>query len=288
MKVKVYLCSFASPDLDLSVRRFINQASSINFYEDIKVFRKEDLSGKIQKRISDLLKIGKKRLYGYAIWKPNIIINYLNSLPENSLLQYSDIGCHFNKNGIDRLNYYISITNKNNMMTFDYSDPPKEMMNFNYQFQKFKEYELTKGDLIKYFGLNFESDVVNSAQIWSGTFFMKKCDFTFKILRFWEKVTKYIELIDDSKSKSTNHKKFIENRHDQSTFSIICKLNKVYSLSVSECEWAEFDSERRWDHLKNYPILAKRDKKFNVLKRFINRQKKNLNRFFKKFKKRVG
>ena len=30
---------------------------------------------------------------------------------------------------------------------------------------------------------------------------MKKCDFTFKILRFWEKVTKYIELIDDSKSK---------------------------------------------------------------------------------------
>ena len=288
MKVKVYLCSFASPDLDLSVRRFINQASSINFYEDIKVFRKEDLSGKIQKRISDLLKIGKKRLYGYAIWKPNIIINYLNSLPENSLLQYSDIGCHFNKNGIDRLNYYISITNKNNMMTFDYSDPPKEMMNFNYQFQKFKEYELTKGDLIKYFGLNFESDVVNSAQIWSGTFFMKKCDFTFKILRFWEEVTKYIELIDDSKSKSTNHKKFIENRHDQSTLSIICKLNKVYSLSVSECEWAAFDGERIWDHLKNYPILAKRDKKFNVLKRFINRQKKNLNRFFKKFKKRVG
>ena len=288
MKVKVYLCSFASPDLDLSVRRFINQASSINFYEDIKVFRKEDLSGKIQKRISDLLKIGKKRLYGYAIWKPNIIINYLNSLPENSLLQYSDIGCHFNKNGIDRLNYYISITNKNNMMTFDYSDPPKEMMNFNYQFQKFKEYELTKGDLIKYFGLNFESDVVNSAQIWSGTFFMKKCDFTFKILRFWEEVTKYIELIDDSKSKSTNHKKFIENRHDQSILSIICKLNKVYSLSVSECEWAAFDGERRWDHLKNYPILAKRDKKFNVLKRFINRQKKNLNRFFKKFKKRVG
>ena len=288
MKAKVYLCSFASPDLDLSVKRFINQASSINFYEGIKVFRKEDLSGKIQKRISDLLKIGKKRLYGYAIWKPNIIINYLNSLPENSLLQYSDIGCHFNKYGIDRLNYYISTTNKNNMMTFDYSDPPKEMMNFNYQFQKFKEYELTKGDLIKYFGLNFESDVVNAAQIWSGTFFLKKCDFTLKILQSWEEVTKYIELIDDSKSKSVNHEKFIENRHDQSTFSIICKLNKVYSVSASECEWAEFSGERRWDHLKNYPILAKRDKKYNFLKRFFNRQKKNFNRFFKKFKKRVG
>ena len=288
MKIKVYLCSFASPGLDLSVKRFINQALDLNFYEDIKIFRKKDLPNKIQERISDLLKVGKKRLYGYAVWKPDIIINYLNSLPDNSILQYSDIGCHFNKNGIDRLNYYTSMTEENKMITFEYSDPPKEIMKYNYQFQKFKEYEYTKGDLIKYFGLDFESYVINSAQIWSGTFFMKKCDFTFKILQSWREATKYINLIDDSKSKSINHEKFIENRHDQSTLSIICKLNKVYSLSVSECEWAEFNGEKKWDHLKNYPIIAKREKKYNILKRFINRQDKNLNRFIKKFKKRVG
>ena len=195
------------------------------------------------------------------MWKPDIIINYLNSLPNNSLLQYSDIGCHFNKDGINRLNYYISMTDENKMLTFEYSNPPKEIIKFNYKFQKYKEYEFTKGDLIKYFGLNFRSEIINSAQIWSGTFFMKKCDFTFKILQSWKEVTKYIDLIDDSRSKSINHKKFIENRHDQSAFSIICKLNKVYRISASECEWAEFDGKRRWDHLKNYPILAKREKK---------------------------
>ena len=78
MRIKVYLCSFASPDLDLSVKRFINQALDLNFYEDIKVFRKKDLTNKIQERISDLLKAGKKRLYGYAVWKPDMIIDYLN------------------------------------------------------------------------------------------------------------------------------------------------------------------------------------------------------------------
>ena len=284
MKIEVYLCSFASPDLDLSVKRFINQASDLNFYKDIKVFRKKDLSDKMQGRISDLLKIGKKRLYGYAVWKPDAIINYLNSLPDNSLLQYSDIGCHFNKDGINRLNHYISMTDENKMLAFEYSNPPKEIIKFNYQFQKYKEYELTKGDLIKYFGLDFRSKIINSAHIWSGTFFMKKCDFTFKILQSWKEVTKYIDLIDDSRSKSINHKKFIENRHDQSAFSIICKLNKVCRISASECEWAEFDGKRRWDHLKNYPILAKRDKKYNILKRFFNRQTKNLKRFQKIFK----
>jgi hypothetical protein len=284
VKIKVYLCSFASPDLDLSVKRFINQASDLNFYKDIKVFRKKDLSDKMQERISYLLKIGKRRLYGFAVWKPDIIINYLNSLPNNSLLQYSDIGCHFNKDGINRLNYYISMTDENKMLTFEYSNPPKEIIKFNYKFQKYKEYEFTKGDLIKYFGLDFRSEIINSAHIWSGTFFMKKCDFTFKILQSWKEVTKYIDLIDDSRSKSINHKKFIENRWDQSAFSIICKLNKVYRISASECEWAEFDDKRKWDHLKNYPILARRDKKYNILKRFFNRQTKNLKRFFKTFK----
>ena len=39
METKVYLCAFASSDLDLSVKRFINQAKSLEFYQDVKVFR---------------------------------------------------------------------------------------------------------------------------------------------------------------------------------------------------------------------------------------------------------
>ena len=84
-------------------------------------------------------------------------------------------------------------------------------------------------------------------------------------------------------SKSNNHEKFSGMRGDQSIFSIICKLNKVHSISASECDWAELDG-RRWDHLRNYPILAKRDLKYNIFKRFINRQRKTLRRFVKKFK----
>ena len=138
-------------------------------------------------------------------------------------------------------------------------------------------------DLINYFGLNYESPIINTPQIWSGSFFVKKCDFTLKLLNSWKNVFNQINLIDDSDSIYENHKEFYENRHDQSALSIICKKNNIFSLSASECDWAEFNGKRVWIHLNDYPILAKRDLKYNIIKRFLNRQSKNLKRLKKKF-----
>ena len=285
MKTKVYLCAFATQDLHLSVKRFLNQALDLNFYQDIKVFGPKDLSKELKERISYLFKIGKKKFYAYAIWKQGIVINYINSLPENSILQYSDIGCHLNKNGIERLKDYIIMTEKNNMTVFEYGNPPKEIEKFNYHFQKYMEYEYTTGDVVKYFRLNFDSEIINTPQIWAGNFFMKKCDFSFKFLKHWGEACKNIQLLNDVESKSKNHEKFVRQAPDQSFFSIICKQNKVHTISASECEWAEFGNERKWDHLENYPILAKRDLKYSIVKRFFNRQRKNLKRFLNKLKR---
>ena len=41
---KVYLCSFASPDLKLSVNRFIKQSQELKYYDEVKVFGWKDLS----------------------------------------------------------------------------------------------------------------------------------------------------------------------------------------------------------------------------------------------------
>jgi hypothetical protein len=70
----------------------------------------------------------------------------------------------------------------------------------------------------------------------------------------------------------------------QSVFSILSKLNNSYKFSALECEWAEHNNQRVWDHIYNYPILAKRDKQFNIFKRFINRQMKTINRLKSKLK----
>ena len=114
--------------------------------------------------------------------------------------------------------------------------------------------------------------------------FFKNNIFTKEILNNWKRALNVTNLIDDTQSMKKNHPNFIEHRHDQSMLSLILKKENIFCLSVSECEWVELDNKRIWSHLKNYPILAKRDKKFNIIKRFINRQKRNVARFLRKWR----
>ena len=277
----LFLCSFASPDLKNSVKRFLKQSKSISLYKDTKVFSWDDLSLQKKKQIKFFFKNKNRRLYGYASWKPEIILNYLNLIPENSILQYSDIGCHLNKHGTERLKQYLEIVKKNNILAFQYIDP-KFLINNKLNFQIYYEKEYTKEDLFKYFDISKGSIIRNSEQVWSGSMFLKNNNKTRKIIKKWLEICNISNLIDDSPSKEKNDQRFIEHRHDQSVFSILCKLNNIICLSASECEWAEDKNGRFWDHLKNYPIHAKRDKKLNVLKRFFLRQHKNIKRKFNK------
>lgn len=273
----LFLCSFASPDLKNSVKRFLKQSKTISQYKDTKVFGWDDLSLQKKKQIEFFLKNKSKRLYGYASWKPEIILSYLNFIPEDSILQYSDIGCHLNRHGTERLKKYLEIMQKNDILAFQYTDP-KFLIDYKLNFQIYYEKEYTKEDLFKYFDIAKESIIRTSEQIWSGSMFLKNNTKTRELIKKWLDVCNISNLIDDSPSKEKNDERFIHHRHDQSVFSILCKLNNVICLSASECEWAEDTNGRFWDHLENYPIHAKRDKKLNFLKRFFLRQKKNIKR----------
>ena len=284
-KKKVYLCSFASHDLDLSVKRFVTQAKNMKFYENIKVFRPSDFSDKLKERINELFKIGgKNRYYGFDSWRPEIINKYLKDLPDGSIIHYSDIGNHLNQNGIKRLIEYVAMTEKYNMTVFEYGNPAPQFQNYNYKFQKYMEYQYTKSDVLKFFDLTVESEIFNSPQIWGGTFFLKKSNFSSMFLKQWALANENTKLLDDTPSIYKNNKEFSGMRGCQSIFSIISKLNNVNRLSATECEWAENDAKRIWSHLNNYPIHAKRDKRFNIFKRFLNRQKRTINRYLHKLK----
>ena len=106
----------------------------------------------------------------------------------------------------------------------------------------------------------------------SGVIFFKNNKFTRNII-INGKYSDINKLIDDSRLKI----KIIQillNIDMTSIFSLLCKKNKIFSLSASECEWAEYNGRRVWSHLSNFPIHTKRDKKYNFLKRFMIRQEK--------------
>jgi hypothetical protein len=273
MKSKIFLCAFSSPDLFLSKIRFYNQAKSLNFYHGIKIYEKKELSNKSLNIIKSYLSKNNRRGYGYWVWKPEIILNFLTQIPEDSILQYSDIGCHFNKMGINKLFFYQDICSEYDILSFKYSDPQVKKLNFTYP--NYLEYQYNKADLMNYFNLDFKHVYMNTPQLWSGTFFIKKNLKNIEFLKSWLKVFDNMSLIDDSISISKNHKNFIEHRHDQSAFSLLCKLNNIFSLSVYDnCEWSLDRKGRNWDHLIEAPIHAKRDLKYISFYALKNKLKK--------------
>ena len=54
--MKKHLISFGSPDLKISIKRFLTQGKNLDYFDKIKVFSVKDLEIKDQKKLKNLLK----------------------------------------------------------------------------------------------------------------------------------------------------------------------------------------------------------------------------------------
>ena len=284
---KIILFAFASLDLKRSVKRLQEQALNSNFYYSIKIITPNNFNQETKTKVTNLLKKGKKRGYGYWFWKPFFLSKIMKEINDGDIIHYMDIGCHIKKTGSNRFYEYINpLTDTSKwLVAFQYHANKIECLN-QIKFPKREEFKYTKSDLFEYFHCINKKEITHSPQFWSGSFFIKKNDNAERFVKKWNKVfEERFDLIDDTPSNIKNFSGFIENRHDQSVFSILCKFFSIESLSAYECDWGEKDNKRTWDHIVNNPILAKRDLQYNIFKRFINRQIKNYKRrkflFFK-------
>ena len=281
---KKYLISFASPDLKRSADRYYKQAKSLNFYDEIFVFSLSDLEKESQEKIQKLLKDNKRNGYGYWFWKPLIFKQLLKKIHERDIIHYTDVGCHLNLSGLKRLNYYIKKlqNTEQGFLAFQYN-PLKDYNYKDFEFPNIAEYIYTKADLFDYFNVLKEKEITNTNQFWAGNILLKKNRFTENFINRWIDIfDKRFDLVDDTPSKIPNFKNFLHNKHDQSVYSLLCKLHKVESLSAYECDWFYHKGRRYWKHTEKSPVIARRDKKYNIFQRFLNRQKKTIKRYYNK------
>ena len=281
---KIILLAFATADLQKSIDRLTRQATLSNFYEKIKIFNSNELPHELSHKIDVLLNRHKKRGYAYWMWKPYLIKKIFNEIEYGDIVNYLDVGCHIIKENYSKFIEYSNFIKKKDkwILPFQYHS------NFDYKNKKIRfptrlEKEYTKGDLLHYFEVYDNKCIIETPQFWAGCFFLKKTETSINFLNEWIEVfEKRFDLIDDTESKTLNYKDFIENRHDQSVYSLLCKKYKLQSFSAFECDWAYLDNDRTWEHNKNSPILAKRDLEYSILKRFFNRQKKNIKRLIRR------
>ena len=233
----IYLCAFANIELMPSIIRFYNQAKESNFFDNIFIYNEYNLpkDEKFEALLSH--KLVPSRGFGYWCWKPFIILKTLENIKDDDILVYADIGCHINKEGEKRFYEYLDIVIEHKALCFK---------------MQFLESCWTKSDLFNYFGKLNDKNITNSSQRMATICIFEKNDINLEFVNKWLQV--YYDdfsLVDDTPSKLPNFDWFIENRHDQSVFSILSKIYDIYAIYSGECDI----------YIKHFPIIGLRDKK---------------------------
>lgn len=269
MRYKKIFCSFADSAMWRSLNRIKQQAESMHIYDMICIYNEHILEEEFKSYYKE--KLVPSRGFGYWVWKPQVLLQTLEKMDNGDILHYSDAGCHLNKHGIKRLKEYFEIANSSptGILAFQSKEPIDKNLT---KAVDLPEKHWTKGDILDYFKVRNNKNICESEQIGAGILFIKKTPESISILRkFLQTYYDDFSLADDTPSRSPNFEGFIENRHDQSIFSIIAKLNGVTTISSFEYWQPEYNFKQ----LKYYPIWAIRDKDYG------NNITKKIKRWFK-------
>lgn len=226
--VRVHCVSFGSDINYLQIANQTIQEVKNSFdIDQFHLFTANDLP-------SSILNYAKlrKRGFGYWLWKPFIVDSILKSLQYDDVLIYIDGRCNIGKNFSKKISSFLA-RDEYHLIAWSIDGCP--------------EREWSSGDVFEKMDLNFESDEALSDQIAATFFVLKKNEHTEMLISQWLKFTEINKnILSDNKSKAPNYCGFIENRHDQSAFSMILKSkfinqNKIKAELIKSCDLDSVD-----------------------------------------------
>jgi hypothetical protein len=253
-------------------------------YDQIHVWNESHLDEKFLNIFREKLSLS-IRGFGYWVWKPQVILQALGGMNEGDLLHYSDVGCHLNRHGKSRLIEYFLETEKSihGLIAFQGKPPEPPLPYDGRTLFDYPNYKWCKGDLIDYLSMRGRQDILEQQMIGAGNIFIRKCNSSIAIITEWLNIMKEsFSLLDDSPSVSSNFIGFIEHRHDQAIFSLICAREGVQTISSYECYYPSLVLDKPdWSILKKFPIHIKRSKDRGLthkISRFIKLMTQKLNK----------
>ena len=232
------IISFGSNDKYINLaEKTVQSVKHLYSKSETIVFKPKDLPDYINNYAKSYIKG-----YGYWIWKPYIIKKTLFSINENDIILYVDGRSGLKKTGkpIRWLDNFIN-DNKFDIATW-------QMIH--------KEMSWTNGDIISAFNLDLNSELLKTGQF-AATFHawrknIRSLNFSNEWLNF---LLQNRDICRDNFSKNLNHKRFIENRHDQSVFSLMVKtkISKNNSTAFKVMQSKKILNDNLRPHLKNHP-----------------------------------
>lgn len=236
--------SFAGGDFlwKRSLRRIRNQASNSNYFRKVGIYNPENLADLTSASEYDFIR-SNPRGYGYWIWKPLIVLDFLNQHHEVETILYADAGCDLNFNSDSNINWlrYLKELELHDAIVFK---------------MELIEKHWTKQEVFNSFPI-FEQHR-DSEQILGGVFLMKR-EFAISFCNRWLEIMRQnsYTLVTNEYNPEIQNPEFVQPRHDQSIFSLLAKQESNILILDS---LQELYFEPNWDRGKNYPIWTSRNK----------------------------
>jgi hypothetical protein len=280
--MRKFFLSFADSRMSAALHRIRTQAEAMGCYDHIVVADESYLKIDFREKYKDKLQPS-VRGYGYWCWKPQVILQLLDQINDGDIIQYTDAGCHLNPAGMTRLMEYFELTNTSESGVLAFAAIPPSFHQVSINLPKMEEYRWCKSDLFNYFKVGSRLEIVNAPTIGAGIIFIKKTHESMSLIKEWLEVIFHdFTLLDDTPSLTENMVGFVEHRHDQSIFSLLCKTHDATLISAYEYWYPfRFVNYPNWRRLKYFPIHAKRDKGLG----FFASAMEFVEKVFKRFKR---
>lgn len=238
------IVTFADKSRSGCHRRFRAQARSLNVFEQIFTLTEDDLEPAFRARFGSVLTT-EVRGFGYWVWKPQVILQALRGMCPGDFLVYLDSGSHLSHPGKARLTEYLVSAQSSELGIVGFQTD-------------FPERQYTKKDLINYFGVDGQPNILETGQVQAGAIVIHKREQTDAFFHSWLEVFETdMTLVDDTESNSQNDDSFIEHRHDQSVFSLLSKMCGATLLSAAE--QFPYTPSSSWSQLRHEPFHHRRD-----------------------------
>lgn len=209
---KTWLISYASDYIyKQNQNNLVASATLTQAFDVIMSYQPHHLDPRFVEENKEILM--QKRGAGYWLWKPYIILQTLNIMPENDILMYADSTAIFK----DGLNEILKLNEKHDIILFQTS-------------KDFKNISWTKRDLIDKILPN-DISFLQKPQLEATYIILRNNPKSRELIKNWLELAKDSSLITDSPSKNPEYSSFIEHRHDQAILSALYyKNSSLYYL----------------------------------------------------------
>jgi len=226
--VKYHFITFATPDHMSFAEANVKSALEVGGFDTAKIYTMNDIDDHFKIKNAHFFK--QPRGLGYWLWKPYIIFKKLVEIDDGDILCYND-------------SKYLWLTNirtmENDILNSKNIGVYKNRPNGGTHVEK----QWTKMDAFALMDIphNNRTMYLNTDQVWAGFVLLRKSFNPIRFIGEWLTYTQDYRITSDSTNIFLkNDASFVDNRHDQTILSLLCKkwgipmniLDKNYMIDV--------------------------------------------------------